>query len=85
MAQESTFVKIKRIVEQEKNKKVSGEARLQSLNEEKQRIFKQIEQELGKSVSSVEEVEAISAELETQIKNDISEMLKVLKSEGIEL
>lgn len=85
MAGESTFVKIKRIVEQEKNKKVSGEARLQSLGEEKERIFKQIKQETGKEISNIEEVEKIVTELEAEIKENITKMVEVLKSEGIEV
>lgn len=85
MAGESIFVKIKRIVEQEKNKKVSGEARLQSLTEERERIFKQINQEFGKEVTSVEEVETIVAALESEIKDDITKMVEILNSEGIEI
>lgn len=85
MAQESTFVKIKRIVESEKNKKVSGEARLQSLAEERDRIFKQIKQEFGKEIYSVKELETIVVDLEAKIKDDITKMVEVLKSEGIEV
>lgn len=85
MAEGSTFAKIKRVVEQEKNKKVAGEAKIAQLNDEKKRIFNQINQEFGKPVSEVEEVEAIHASLKTEIESDISKMLEILKSEGIEI
>lgn len=85
MAGESTFSKIKRIVEQEKNKKVSGEAKLSSLDDEKNRIFKQINAEVNQEVSSVEEVESICDTLKQEIESDIAEMMEVLKSEGIEV
>jgi flagellar biosynthesis chaperone FliJ len=85
MAGESTFEKIKRVIEDEKNRKTRGEARLASLEEERNRIFKQIKEDLNIDVSSVEELEEICEKLEGAIKDHISKMVEVLREEGIEL
>lgn len=82
---ESKFAKIKRIVEQEKNKKVAGEAKIAQLKDEKNRIFKSVEQEFGKKVSDVEEVVEIHDSLKAEIEEGITKMVDILKSEGIEV
>lgn len=82
---DTKFTKIKRMVEEERDKKMRGEARLSSLQEEQTRIFNQINEEAGKEVSSVAEAEDICASLKSEIQSDIEEMERVLKEEGIEL
>lgn len=82
---EESFVKIKRLVEQEKNKKVRGEARLASLQDEKERIFKQSAEELGKPVKSLEELETIKNQLAGSIEDDLNKMIEILSNEGIEI
>lgn len=81
----NTFENIKRTVDQEKTKKVQGEARLTSLNEEKGRIFTQIQTEVGKPIASVEEAEQIAASLKDDITSEIKRMVEILKEEGIEV
>jgi tRNA G26 N,N-dimethylase Trm1 len=85
MAKETQFQIIKRKVEEEKNKKVRGEATLTSLGNEQQRIFKQVEEEAGRTVSTVEEVEEICETLKVDIADDISKMVEILREEGIEV
>jgi hypothetical protein len=85
MAKETQFQLIKRKVEEEKNKKVRGEATLTSLNNEQKRIFKQVEEEAGKPVSTVDEVEEICETLKVNIADDISKMVEILREEGIEV
>ena len=85
MAGETKFAKIKRLVEEEKTKKMRGEARLVSLEEESARIFKQVEEELGRPVASIEEAEAIGEELKEAIETDLNRMVAILKEEGIEV
>jgi hypothetical protein len=85
MAGESLFQKIKRNVEEEKNKKVRGEAKLSQLGDEQNRIFKQVQEEVGTSVSTVEGVEKICEDLKENINSDIAKMVEVLREEGIEV
>jgi hypothetical protein len=85
MAKETQFQIIKRKVEEEKNKKVRGEATLTSLNNEQKRIFKQVEEEAGRTVSTVDEVEEICETLKENIADDISKMVEILREEGIEV
>lgn len=82
---ESTFQKIKRHVEEEKNKKVRGEARLASLTDEQERIFSQVQEETGKTINSIEEVEGICENLKENIESEIAKMVEVLREEGIEV
>lgn len=82
---EESLLKIKRVVEQEKNKKVRGEARLASLQDEKERIFKQSTEELGKPVQSVEELESIKNQLAGSIEDDLNKMIEILSKEGIDI
>lgn len=85
MAGESLFQKIKRNVDAEKNKKVSGEARLSQLGEEQGRIFKHVQEEVDAPVSTVEDVEKICEDLKNNIESDISKMVALLREEGIEV
>ena len=81
----SKFQKIKAQVEEEKSKKVRGEARKSSLQEEKERIFATIQEEVGSELDSSEKIEQYSNELKEGIEKDIVEMAKILEEEGIEV
>ncbi|MGE7305860.1 hypothetical protein AAXE64_27295 [Priestia megaterium] len=81
----SKFEKIKRVVEEEKTKKVRNEARRAHLKEEEQRIYEQIKEEAGKEIKTVEEMEAFCTQMKADITSDIDKMAEVLKAEGIEI
>ena len=79
---ETKFSRYKRIVEQEREKKVRMEERKISLLEEKERIFAQLKAEIGKPVSSLEEAEEIEREMEQSIEKDVLKVEAILKEEG---
>ena len=77
------FDRIKQTVESEKRKKVQGEARIESLNEEEKRILEKLSEQLGKPIGSVEEVIQERDILQNKISSDIDEMKKILDEEGV--
>lgn len=79
---ETMFIKIKRIVEQEKEKKVRGEARISQLGEERKRIFAQLQEETGQNITSLEAAEKYSDKLRESIEDDVQSMEQILKEEG---
>lgn len=85
MAKETRFQKIKQIVEEEKNKKVRGEARLNSLEEERARILEQVKEEADIDASSVEEIEKYGEKLKEEIESEIEKMAQILAEEGIDV
>lgn len=79
---ETKFSKIKRIVEQEKEKKVRGEARISQLGEERKRIFTQLQEETGQNITSLEAAEKYNDKLRESIEDDVQSMEQILKEEG---
>ena len=79
---ETKFSRYKRIVEQEREKKVRMEERKISLSEERQRIFTQLETEIGMPISSLQEAEKIESEMEESIQKDVLKVESILKEEG---
>lgn len=83
MSKETEFARIKRAVEEQKGKKVQAETRLESIEEERNRIFKEAKEITGKDFSSAEEVEAYTNELREDIEGKVREMGEILKQEGV--
>ncbi len=79
---ETKFARFKRIVEQEREKKVRSEERIITLTEEKARIFANMEAELGRPVKSLEQAEEISEDLKQSVERDLLKMEQILKEEG---
>ncbi|PGQ88219.1 hypothetical protein [Priestia megaterium] len=79
------FERMKQIVEQAKETKMREEAKMAQLSEERIRIFKELQEETGQPISSLEEAEAISDKLKESIESDILEMARILVEEGYEV
>lgn len=79
------FERIKQAVDAEKNKKLRGEARITSLNEEEERIFENITKLTDRSapITSIEEVNTISETMKSDIESKIMQMKQILDSEGV--
>lgn len=83
MARETEFARIKRAVEEQKNKKVQAETRLESIEEERTRLFIEAKEITGKDFASAEEVEAYTNGLRQDIEGKVREMSEILNEEGV--
>ena len=83
MSRETEFVRIKRAVEQEKTKKLQGEAKMESLKQEEIRIINEVKELTAKEMTSPEEVEAYTIEMKESIEKQILEMKSILDGEGV--
>jgi hypothetical protein len=77
------FERIKKAVDIEKQRKVQGEARITSLEDEEQRILANLSRELNQPVSSKEEAEKLAETLKNDIESKIVKMKEILESEGV--
>lgn len=83
MTKETEFVRIKRAVEAEKTKKVQGEAKLESLKQEEERILAEVKELTGEDLTTPEEVGTYSERLKSTIEEKILKMKEILDSEGV--
>lgn len=79
----SKFLEIKRVVEQEKQKKMRAEVQLETLKEEEERLKKELEETFGSEFDSLESVEQHLEQLKTEISDKILEVEAILKDEDV--
>lgn len=78
------FERIKRAVEIEKDKKIKGEARISSFQEEETRIYQAASAQLEQEINGIGQMEKISQEMKEDIETKINEMKKILEEEGVQ-
>ena len=78
------FTRIKQAVEEQKTKKMRGEARKSSLVEEQQRLHEEASKESGKTIDSTETLQKVSEEVKTGIESNIQKMKEILDEEGVD-
>jgi hypothetical protein len=79
----SDFQRIKNAAEEQKRLKAHGEARIQSLDEEKSRILADVSKDTGQMVASKEEAQAVSDTMKSDIEQQIMSMKDILDKEGV--
>lgn len=77
------FIRIKNAAEEQRRKKIQGESRIQSLQEESKRIYATASQDAGETLSTKEGVANAAKRLETSITDRINEMKKILGEESV--
>ena len=82
---ETKFAKIKRIIDEQKVKKVRGEAMISQLTDEKQRIFKNLATEIGRPVEDAAEAIQIRDEYLKSAEEDIEKIAAILAEEGFDI
>lgn len=83
MTRDTEFARIKRAVEQEKTKKVQGEAKLESLEQEEARILAEVKEMTGKDIVTAEDLQAYNDGIKSSIEEHIIEMKGILDEEGV--
>ena len=76
------FDRIKAVIEKEKKAEMESRVRKDQLTQEESRVYQSVSEEIGKTVSSAEEVDEITKEMEAKIISNINEIKKVLDEEG---
>lgn len=82
---ETKFLKIKRIIDEQKVRKVRGEAMISQLTDEKTRIFNNLKNELGRPIDDISEVIQIRDEYLKSAEEDIDKIAAILAEEGYDL
>lgn len=80
----SKFQQIKAAVEREKQQKIRSEARIQSLTEQNERIFKEASELLGREVTDASEIEREMEALHQSIESKIQGVAAILDEKGVE-
>lgn len=77
------FEKIKNAVAEERRKKMQGEARIESLDAEKERLIKEANELTNQNFTTVEEIQAYADQKGEEIADHIKEMSSILREEGV--
>lgn len=77
------FEKIKNAVAEERRKKMQGEARIESLDAEKERLIKEANELTNQNFTTVEEIQEYADQKGEEIAEHIKEMSSILREEGV--
>lgn len=79
----SDFLRIKKAIQEQKEKALQAKAKIETLNKEKERLLDEAEQILGSRPASLADLEQIQAGMREDITNKIQELKSILDEEGV--
>jgi uncharacterized protein HemX len=79
----SDFARIKKAIQEQKDKKLQAEAKIETLKAEKQRLLEEAENVLETKVSSLAELETVLADKKQTIVTTIEKIKELLDKEGV--
>ncbi len=79
----SEYVRIKKAIDNEKQKKIQAETKIDALKEEIERLKDDIEKTIGVRPKTADELQDILVKQKTEIETEINKIKSILDKEGV--